>query len=110
MRFYTKQHADYCGIDLHTRTIYLCILDQAGAIVLHRNMGASGGVSESDRSVPRGYCGGRGMHLHLVLAGGSMRARRSPLFAVFCREGWRSDFAACSKMQVAVMAAVYICT
>ena len=40
MRFYTKQHAYYCGIDLHTRTMYLCILNQAGAIVLHRNMRA----------------------------------------------------------------------
>ena len=40
MRFYTKQHAYYCGIDLHTRTMYLCILNQTGAIVLHRNMQA----------------------------------------------------------------------
>ena len=40
MRFYTKQHPYYCGIDLHTRTMYLCILNQAGAIVLHRNMRA----------------------------------------------------------------------
>ena len=40
MRFYTQQHAHYCGIDLHTRTMYLCILNQAGAIVLHRNMKA----------------------------------------------------------------------
>ena len=27
MRFYTKQHKYYCGIDLHTRTMYVCILD-----------------------------------------------------------------------------------
>jgi len=40
MRFYTKQHTHYCGIDLHTRTMYLCILNQAGAIVFHRNMRA----------------------------------------------------------------------
>src|SRR5712691_4531589 len=38
MRFYTQQHSHYCGIDLHARTMYLCILNQAGAIVLHRNM------------------------------------------------------------------------
>lgn len=38
MRFYTQQHPHYCGIDLHARTMYLCILNQAGAIVLHRNM------------------------------------------------------------------------
>jgi len=40
MRFYTQQHPHYCGIDLHARTMYLCILNQAGAIVLHRNMKA----------------------------------------------------------------------
>src|SRR2546425_374675 len=38
MRFYTQQHPHSCGIDLHARTMYLCILNQAGAIVLHRNM------------------------------------------------------------------------
>ncbi|HYO16079.1 MAG TPA: IS110 family transposase, partial [Thermoanaerobaculia bacterium] len=27
MRFYTKQHVHYCGIDLHARSLYLCILD-----------------------------------------------------------------------------------
>ena len=31
MKFYKKQHQYYCGIDLHTRTMYLCILDQEGA-------------------------------------------------------------------------------
>ena len=36
MRFYTRQHPFYCGIDLHARTMYLCILNQAGEIVLHR--------------------------------------------------------------------------
>src|SRR3989442_9037721 len=40
MKFYTEQHPHYCGIDLHTRMMYLCILNQAGAIVLHRNMRA----------------------------------------------------------------------
>jgi hypothetical protein len=41
MRFYTKQHPYYCGIDLHTRTMYVCILDQAGETLLHRNMQAT---------------------------------------------------------------------
>jgi transposase len=31
----------YCGIDLHARTIYLCILDQAGETLLHRHMQAT---------------------------------------------------------------------
>jgi transposase len=38
MRFYTTQHKFYCGIDLHARTMYLCILDQEGKILLHRNI------------------------------------------------------------------------
>jgi transposase len=41
MRFYTKQHPFYCGIDLHARTMYVCILDQAGETLLHRNMPAT---------------------------------------------------------------------
>jgi transposase len=40
MRFYTKQHPFYCGIDLHARTMYVCILSQDGEVVLHRNMQA----------------------------------------------------------------------
>lgn len=38
MRFYTQQHRYYCGVDLHARTMYVCILDQAGKVVLHQNM------------------------------------------------------------------------
>ena len=38
MKFYTQQHKFYCGIDLHARTMYVCILNQAGETVLHRNM------------------------------------------------------------------------
>jgi len=41
MRFYTKQHPFYCGIDLHARTMDVCILDQAGETRLHRNMPAT---------------------------------------------------------------------
>src|SRR6185295_1581452 len=40
MRFYTQQHQFYCGIDLHARTMYLCVLNQDGEILLHRNMPA----------------------------------------------------------------------
>jgi Transposase len=41
MRFYTKQHQFCGGIDLHTRSMYVCILDQAGEILLHQHMKAS---------------------------------------------------------------------
>jgi hypothetical protein len=40
MRFYTKQHKFYCGIDLHARSMYVGILNQDGEIMLHRNMKA----------------------------------------------------------------------
>ena len=39
MRFYTGQHRYYCGIDLHARTMYLCILEhESGKTLLHRNV------------------------------------------------------------------------
>jgi transposase len=41
MRFYIQPHHFYCGIDLHARTMYVCILNRDGEIVVHRNMKAS---------------------------------------------------------------------
>jgi transposase len=38
MRFYNTPHQFYCGIDLHARSMYVCILKQDGEIVTHRNM------------------------------------------------------------------------
>jgi len=38
MRFYTNQHKYYCGIDLHTRKMYVWILDEKGEIREHRNL------------------------------------------------------------------------
>jgi len=38
MDFYTAQHKHYCGIDLHARSMYVCILDQQGVVLLHRNL------------------------------------------------------------------------
>jgi len=38
MRFYTESHQHYCGIDLHARTMYVCILDAEGQVLLHRNL------------------------------------------------------------------------
>ena len=40
MRFYNRQHQFYCGIDLHARSMYLCIRDQGGAVLLHKNLPA----------------------------------------------------------------------
>jgi hypothetical protein len=38
MRFYNEQRQFYCGNDLPARTMYLCILDPAGNIVLHKSI------------------------------------------------------------------------
>jgi transposase len=40
MRFATPTAAYYCGIDLHARTLYLVVLDHAGAVRLRRNLPA----------------------------------------------------------------------
>jgi len=41
MKFYTKQHKYYCGIDLHARSMYLCILDSTGHVKFHKNIKTS---------------------------------------------------------------------
>ena len=28
----------YCGIDLHSRTMYVCVMDPSGHVLFHRNM------------------------------------------------------------------------
>ena len=40
MRFYTQPHRFYFGVDLHARTMYLCILDHDGLPLLHREFPA----------------------------------------------------------------------
>jgi hypothetical protein len=32
-RFYTRQQRHYCGIDLHVKTMYVCILDGTGQVL-----------------------------------------------------------------------------
>jgi hypothetical protein len=38
MRFHTGNHKHYCGFGLNAKTMYLCILDQQGQTLLHRNI------------------------------------------------------------------------
>ena len=40
MRYYKpqKQYQYFCGIDLHTKTMYLCVQDEAGHVQLHKNI------------------------------------------------------------------------
>src|SRR5437899_1491271 len=49
MRFYKQPleeqpHRFYCGVDLHARCMYLCILDAAGQTVLHQDYPADAGA------------------------------------------------------------------
>ncbi len=41
MRFYTRQHRHYCGIDRHVKTMYVCILDGTGQGLVHRTLKAT---------------------------------------------------------------------
>lgn len=38
MRFYQGKHPFYCGVDLHARSMYICLLDAEGAVVIHQNL------------------------------------------------------------------------
>ena len=41
MRFYTHRHKYYCGIDLHTTVMYVCLTDAAGEVLVHKNLRTS---------------------------------------------------------------------
>jgi transposase len=41
MRFYTRQHRFYCGVDLHARTLALCVLDAHGQVLARPSVAAS---------------------------------------------------------------------
>jgi hypothetical protein len=38
MNLHKLAHKHYCGVDLHSRTMYLCIVGRDGAVLLHRNL------------------------------------------------------------------------
>ena len=40
MNFYHSTHRHYCGIDLHARSLYVCIIDQQGEVLLHKEIKA----------------------------------------------------------------------
>jgi transposase len=41
MRFDTTQHQASCGIDLHARTMSVCIVNHNGEIMVHHNSNAN---------------------------------------------------------------------
>jgi len=44
MNFYNQRHQYTCGVDLHARSMYLCILDRDGQVVFDRNLPAEPGA------------------------------------------------------------------
>jgi hypothetical protein len=38
MRLYQAQHRAYCGVDLHARAMFLCVLDRDGRTLLHHDI------------------------------------------------------------------------
>ena len=38
MRFYTESRQHYCGIDLHARSLYVCIVDHTGNVLIHKEI------------------------------------------------------------------------
>lgn len=40
MRFYNHQHPFYCGVDLHARSMHVCLVDAAGNTLVHKNIEA----------------------------------------------------------------------
>ena len=40
MRFYSGKHKHHCGIDLHARSLYVCVVDGEGHVLLHKNLPA----------------------------------------------------------------------
>jgi hypothetical protein len=41
MRFYTRTHKHYCGVDLHARSMYACVLDAEGNVLVSKNIAAT---------------------------------------------------------------------
>ena len=85
MNFSTQQHKHYCGIDLHARAMYVCILAQNGTILVHKNLPTT---PEALLRVITPYREDLVVAVecifHLVLARRPLRARRHPLRAGPC--------------------------
>ena len=39
MKFMTPMTGFYCGVDLHARSLYICVVDRPGKILMHRKIG-----------------------------------------------------------------------
>ena len=76
MRFYIQQHSFYCGIDLHARTMYVCILSREGKSVLERNIPTRPEKKTSPKSLEPCTGGFRASFFHPALPFGRSSGRR----------------------------------
>ena len=53
MRFYQQQHKFYCGVDLHARSMHVCIVDQDGQTKVHKNIDATDSGQETAQTSVR---------------------------------------------------------
>lgn len=96
MSFYDGQHRFYCGVDLHIKRMYLCILDQDGSKRQHWNVQAKPHVFLSAvRDFRDDLVVGVECIVHLVLVGRSLPGRRNRLRAwsrsVYESDSWRQE-------------------
>ena len=75
MRFYITSHRYSCGIDLHARTMYVCILNLEGAIVFHRN----------PPSAPDAFLEALAAYREDLVAASSDRSRSRSSWKIACR-------------------------
>ena len=52
MNFYKGSHKYYCGVDLHSRTMYICIVGRDGAVLLHRSLPSTAPRPRATASTP----------------------------------------------------------
>ena|ERR1700722_19170386 len=77
MRYYTQQHRFYCGVDLHARTLALCILDdQAQVLGLPPSKNLTGTALAHESVVLKGR---PGITDEFLRRRGSCRSRRDLL-------------------------------
>ena len=80
MNFYKLPHKYYCGVDLHSRTMYLCIVGQDGrGPASPQPPLRPGPLPPRHRSLPRGPGRRRRVRLQLVLARRPLREGRHRL-------------------------------
>ena len=68
---YAQINSKYvCGIDLHAREMYACVMNEKGEILFHRNMRTDfDQFKKKDETFPSGDDRRRGIYLYVLLAG-----------------------------------------